>query len=465
VDSVPLVFFLASLILFLKYTHSRKLFFYPLSLFCFAVSLLTKEMAVTLPLIIVAIDYLFLSKRNAKGVFKNFLHLHLSFFIVLGIYLAVRYYVVGLPFGIEGGERYVRNFSLGIAPFWRVFTVLKIFTLYIRLLFFPYGLKAEYLFPASDSFFDPVVLTGFILLVLFIYLVLKNTQRFPIVSFSITWFFITALPISNIIPQGNIFAERYMYMPSVGFCIGMGFLFSWLLKKDIKTSFFPPRKSITLVSILLIVALGRVTYERNKVWKNDLVLWRDTVEATPNSPVAHANLASAYLNINLLDQAIEEINKTIELNPYDYQFLNILGHINLKKGLHDEAIKAFKMATDLGPDYAETHHNLATAYGLKGDYSKAIKAGLTALEKNPYLDDARYNLALSYKKSGLINEAIQTYEEYLDTNSIYIGVHLDVGYLYYERGDYQKAKEHWLTALEISPDYQPAKEALKLLEE
>lgn len=109
------------------------------------------------------------------------------------------------------------------------------------------------------------------------------------------------------------------------------------------------------------------------------------------------------------------------------------------------------------------YNGLAVAYSKKGQYKEAIEADLMALKINPYLDEARYDLALSYSKIGLIDEAIKTYGEYLSTNFDNIDAHVDVGHLYYKRGDCQKAREHWLKALKISKDYKPAKDALKSL--
>ena len=462
VDVISLAFFMLSLVLFLKYASVKRLILYALSLLCFLASLLTKEMVVTLPLVVICLDYLFLSQHSVKKVIKNFLRFHMGFFIILGVYLLARYYFIAIPFTTEDINN-ISNFFPGTHPLWRLFTVIKILTFYIRLLFLPYGLNADYLFSAANSLFEPVVFIGLIVLFLLTYIAVKNIKKYTILSFSILWFFITVLPISNIIPQGNIFAERYMYIPSVGFCIGIGFLFFCLLKRNIRTHYLNWRISLYIVFFLLIVALGRVTHERNKVWHNDFTLWYDTVEATPYSSRAHLNLGYAYHKMDLLDEAIAESKIAIKFHPFYYEAVVMLGHIYFEKGLIDEATKMYEVAIETSPDRAEAYNNLSVTYGIKGQYKEAIEVGLTALKKNPYLDQARYNLALNYKAVGLIDEAINTYQEYIGINPDYPGVHLEIGHLYYEKGDYQRAKSHWLTALKISKDYQPAKDALELL--
>ncbi len=462
VDLLPLIFFLLSLIFFLKYTLNKRFFLYLFSLACFFLSLLAKEMAITLPLIVLCLDYLFLSKQKLKDVIKNFRRFHLGFFVILCLYLLMRFYFIGWSF-ILGKTHYYSNFLPGASHYWRMFTAIKILAFYIRLLFFPYNLKVDYLFPAANSLFEPAVFIGLVILISLIYIAIKNIKHYPIVSFSIIWFFITVLPITNIIPTGNIFAERYMYIPSVGFCIAIGFLFSWLLKKNIILHHLNWKMSISCVFILLIIALSRVTFERNKVWNNEFTLWYETAKAAPESPRSHCNLASAYYVLNFLKEAIAEIKIAIQLYPNYYEAFDTLGHIYLKKGLVDEAIKAYKIAISIAPEKDTAYNSLAVAYGKKGQDKEAIEAGLMALKYNPYLDAARYNLALSYSKLALFNEAIKAYEEYLKINPDYYGVHVELGYLYYKKGDNEQARLHWFAALKICKDYKPAIDALKLL--
>jgi tetratricopeptide (TPR) repeat protein len=87
-----------------------------------------------------------------------------------------------------------------------------------------------------------------------------------------------------------------------------------------------------------------------------------------------------------------------------------------------------------------------------------------ALKENPYYITPHYNLALSYAALGFIDKAIVEYEEYLKTYPDYVGIHVDLGYLYFQKVDYQNAKSHWLTALKLDQYYQPAKDALRLLD-
>jgi len=462
VDVIPPALFLLSIFYFLKFAYNKRIIFYLFSLLSFSVSLLTKEMSVTLPLILICLDYFFLSKQDIKNVFKNFLRYHLYFFIILALYFVVRSYFLGRLF-ID--TIYGINFPSGTHSFWRLFTVIKILAIYLRLLFFPYGLKVQYNFAPANSLFEPEVLIGLSVVLFLLYLAIKHRKKNPLASFSILWFFITILPVSNIIPQGNIFAERYLYLPSVGFCIAIALLFHWLLDRKIKTDILNWRKSIYVLFFLLIIALGRVTYERNKVWENEFTLWYDAVQKEPSCIKTHTNLARVYYDANLLDEAIKEIRIALNTRQtFNYDILNGLGCIYIKKKEWDQAILAFKLAIENSPDRELAYNGLATVYATQGKCKEAIELFNKALEKNPYFDWARYNLAACYHDCGYLDEAINTFQEYLKTNPDFYGAYVELGHVYYKKGDYNKAKEQWLKALKIKKDFQPAKDALKLLE-
>lgn len=461
VDVLCLFFFLLSLLLFLKYYSNKKFILYLLSLFCFFVALLVKEMALTLPLILLCIDYFFLSEKNFKGVVKNFLRLYLGFFIILAIYFLMRSFFVAWEF-IKTPLPIPANPS----HYWRIFMAIRSLINYIRLSVFPYGLKFLYESKTANFLFAPDIILGIIVISGLMFLAINNLKKSAIVTFSIFWFFITVLPVSNIVNPGCLlFSERFLYMPSVGFCIAMSFLFYGLTKYKPKTSFLNWRKSIVFIFILLIIALARVTFERNKVWENNFTLWYETANAQPENPTAHFLLGNVYAKANIFDKAIEEYNIVLKLNPMlFYDVFNSLGYIYNKKGLTDEAIKAYKISVSVPGRYrALVYNNLAGIYNRTGRYKEAIEAGISALKDNPYLNAAHYNLALSYTASGLIDKAIEEYEVYLKVNPEYYGAHVDLGHLYYKKGDFQKAKLHWQAALKIAKDYQPAKDALKLL--
>lgn len=465
VDLICLFFMLGSLWLFLEYLGSRKAMLYILSLAGFMAALLVKEMAVIFPFLLIGIDYLCIAKLRARRIIKNTFYLHMGFFLVMGAYLLLRYYFVGWEF-MQSKNFIFSNFTYGTSLFWRPFTVLKIIAYYFRVLLFPFNLNADYIFPPANSFFELPVITGLIIVAGLFYLALKCAKKNVIVTFAVFWLFITYFPVSNIIPSGNIFAERYLYIPSIGFCLAVSFFVVRISQLKVKTTSLNWQKSVFLLFILVNLVFLRATFERNKVWRNEFTLWYETSLVSPDSGRAHLNLGNVYATIDYDDQAIEEFNALLHSNAdtrwYTYLFNNS-GLIYLKKGLNDEAIKAFNIASNLNPDASMVYNNLSTAYGRKGEYKKSIKMALKALSKNPYFYSAHYNLALGYAGLGSDREAIREYKKYLEVMPDDIGVLMAVGHLYYKQGDKEKARQEWEYVLKICKGNQEAKDALKLL--
>jgi len=463
VDLIAFFFMLLSLILYFKDRQQSRPAYYLVSCSCFFLALLNKEMAVTLPLLLVSLDYLFISKEGWRGVRKGFLRRYSGYFIAFVLYLGLRSLFLDWSF-IAANVRSSSNFMPGSGHFWRLFTAAKIFAMYLRLLIFPYAQSADYFFKPASSLFEPLVMGGVGAVFLLAWLIFKNAKKDPAVSFALSWLLITVLPVINLVPQGNVFAERYMYIPSLGFCLSMGLFFYWLLNIKVKTNFLNWKKTVYLLVAFYIIALGRVCFERNKVWENDLVLWFETSKVSPNSPRAHMNLSSAFYGVGELDRALVEIKAALRLYPTSYDSLLILGQIYLKQEKVEEAIQAFRYAISIYPDRAGAFNSLAVALGQKGQYLEAIDACKSSLKINPYFDWAIFNLALNYSKTGQEDMAIEEFKRYLTINPSSLAALTEMGKAYIEKKEFEIAKVFLRRALKIDALYKPAQEALQKLD-
>ena len=345
--------------------------------------------------------------------------------------------------------------------------MLKIIAYYIRILFIPYGLNADYVFAPANTFFELPVVAGLILTIFFFALAVRCAKKNAIVTFAIFWFFVSYFPVSNIIPSGNIFAERYLYIPSLGFCVAVCFGFMKLSQMSVKTERINWQKCVIIFFTLIIILFGRTTFERNKVWYNEFTLWYETHIASPKSGRAHLNLGNVYASAGFTDKAIEEFNSLLQsqADPRWYAYLfNNSAMIYLNKGLNDEAIKAFNVAANFNPEAAMISNNLATCYGRKGNFKKSVEMAQAALKKNPYFYLAHYNLALGFTSLGRNKEAIKEYEKYLEVIPYDVGVRIALGHLYFKAREKVKARQEWEFALKLSKDNPEARAALKLLD-
>ena len=397
-------FYLFSLLLFLRFNTDsgrRRNYFYLFSLIFFALALFSKEIAITLPVILVLYSYYFLKPRRLiRG------H-HIPFFILAGLYFLLRMKIGVLSTTVPGaGGRYLY-----------LITSLRVIPSYLRLLILPINQSIDHDFFPSSSFFEsPVILSlGVIIFLLILGLGLKRYSRgYP---FGTLWFFITLLPTTSIIPLHIIMNEHRLYLPSIGFFLIISLTLvkaSQLKLKPLPSRFL--KGTILFFFLFLIISSMIASKRRAALWRDEYTLWSHTVQVSPNSYRAHNNLGTCYRKKGWHNKAIDEFQKTLALNPDDARAHSNLGVVYQEKGWYDEAITEYQKALTLDSDYAKAHNNLGTLYGKKGWYGRAIDEFQQALRINPDYAGVYYNLGIVYKKQGLYEEATSAFQEALALN-------------------------------------------------
>jgi tetratricopeptide (TPR) repeat protein len=232
-------------------------------------------------------------------------------------------------------------------------TELNVVCTYIRLLVVPVNQNFDYDYPLSGEMNDRTLLSGVFLLCLLA--VAKATYRsYRTVSFSILWFFIALSVESSFIPIGHVIAEYRVYLASVGFALLVTVLIyanPWDLKK------------INLAAAVILIGLSILTYQRNKVWKNEFTLWNDTVQKSPHKARAYNNRGLEYFNQGKTLQAISDFNTAIEINPDYAAAYNNRGVLYAIKGDRPQAMSDFKKAIEINPGYTDAYNNLKKATG------------------------------------------------------------------------------------------------------
>jgi tetratricopeptide (TPR) repeat protein len=383
-------------------------------------------MAVTLPLIVMLYDFLFSPQDNEKSEFMPLKPRYLGYFLVLALYLWVRLFLMRNPGVTEaaypGGNLYTN-----------ILTMCKVFASYAQWIIFP--LNIHLTLPddpalISRSLFEPAALFSIALIIFMLALAFRLRKTARAVSFAILWFFITLLPVSNILPLANYMASRYLYIPLVGFCL----LSSVILVNlpELKIFAFRPqalRRAARNTAVILILSYGAITIIKNMSWKNDTVFWMEMVENYPANALAHSNLANQFG----------------------------------KSGLFREAIREYAIALKLDPRYAMDYNSLGSCYYAIGMPDEALKYFNKALELDPRLPDAITNLGVISGDRGLYREAIKYFEAAIRADPRFIPAYNNLGITYAKMGENQKAQKIWGQALKIIPDSQEVQENLRKL--
>lgn len=415
-DLLAAAFFLVAFLLGLKSSTNglkSNSINYGLSLLFFLLGLLSKEMAITLPAIILLYDVSFrndtgrksfslqwiLTTIKARGVFYGG-YLAISLF-----YLFIRFFVLYDP--QEAIKPFYGNLFERI-----IFLPDHIFS-FIKLAFFPVNLTADYVFSYPPHFFAASNLSGFLFvtgLAVGSVFIFKYSRG---IFFAIWWFFITLVPVYNIIPIYNPFAERFLYIPLIGFCLLVAMAFNTLMNQRLSETV--PVKALSSVAIIALLSFyATMAVSRNLDWKDSLTLWSKTVITSPNSSIAHGSLGRAYQDLGQLAEAIREYKKAIEIFPNDYKAYYNLGVLYDGQGALKEAVANYKRTIAINPAFINAHFNLGNIYHNQGLLEEAIHHYRKLTELDPTDYEARNNLGVAYARQGKLDQAIAQWENVLE---------------------------------------------------
>jgi len=386
-----------------------------LSVVLFFISSLCKEPALTLPLLLVAYDGFFRKKEAYATVH---IKRYVPYIFVSAVYLLMR---ISALKGIAPSKSFQE-----LSTFQYVINVFPLFVNYLKKLVLPLELSAVHPFSPVSSILEPNCLLS-ILVTIGIGILAYWMRKRKTVLFGLSLIVIPLLPALYIpgISGEGAFAERYLYLPSVGFVLVLGYLYGCVLER---TGTRAALLAIVPIGLIVIYSIG--TVERNKVWKDSYSLWSDTLKKSPRSAVAHEYYGYALYSQGRLDEAIEQYRIALSLNPQ-----RVDSHINLGvayalKGWTDQAIAQYKSGLTLRPGDAEGHMNLGLAFLAKEQIEDAVGECSMALGSNPNSAGAHNCLGIALTAKGLMDKAIYHFQEAvrLDPNNINYRNNLSLSY-------------------------------------
>lgn len=272
-----------------------------------------------------------------------------------------------------------------------------------------------------------------------------TSGKYPVMVFAILWFFVSVLPVMNIIPLANIMADRYLYLPVLGFCL---FISTALV--HLRTSIKYP------VIILPVIFFLTMTVTRNGVWRDEFTLWHTSSQSTWCSFTTYNNLGTQYNKRGYPDMALQCYQKALQkahevgFTGYATVYYNI-GNAYEKKGLLQQAVPAYRNALLIKPDYTQAHNNLGKAYFTMGRYEDALTEFNNAITIDPDFAYAYNNLGVLYNKLGRKDDALIAYKKALSLDPQYGDAYYNLGNIYEARMQYDLALEAYWTAIKFDP--------------
>jgi len=375
---------------------------YAFSLAAAVAAMFTKEMAITLPLMVSLYELTFF--KIEKSYNWKYLGPFLCTLLIIPLTMLLTQSVsfTGLHRVAEPGA--------GITPWQYLLTQFRVIVTYIRLLFIPLNQNLHYDYPIAANFFNLPILASLLFLVSIIISGIKLFRNYKLASFGIFWFFLALIPESSIIPIKDVIFEHRLYLPLVGY--------SLILVSSLYYLFQEKRiKFVILILSVTTIFYSALTYQRNKLWKNELTLWDDVIRKSPHKEKAYVEHGLFYQAVGNPNQAISEFSKAIKINP----------------------------------QYARAYANRGNVYQVQGNLNQAVSDYNRAIELNPYYAEAYSNRGLACYVQGNINQAVTDFNKALEINPDLAGTYRNLGDVYYSKGDFDLAILNYNKSIQINP--------------
>lgn len=413
-DLLAMFFLLSSLTLYILLRRAlkfRRILLYVLSIILYLLALFSKEMAITLPAILILLDHCFPpdKKLPAKKP-KSFLFItrgHIGYILASLFFLWVWFF----PMARDAGSVWDYFYGQGLCRF---LTMAKVAMIYLSWMIAPLNIHATILdFSIIEcSLWRLKVVFSFLAWMLLTLFIVRSYKKSKPCFFGIMWFLVTLAPVMNILLMPNILALRFLYIPSAGFCICAMMLGKELYGKQPPLFLRPFYQRILTVSLIAILAFfASLTFIQGYTWRDDLAFQSDRLAFYPNNPRAMAETAEALRQKGFQQEAITLYQKTIQLDPNDIVTRNSLGSLLLKKGLLLDARRQFEEALKLDPDFTPTKNNLCIVLGVQKKYTEAASCFQEVIRKDNKNFTVYSNLATTYKKMGELQKAEETLKE------------------------------------------------------
>jgi len=447
-DVLSGLFFVLTIWAYFRYARRPwSLVSYGLVVGLFALGLLCKPMVVTLPFVLLLLDYWPHNRLRAEAAGTQE-------FCVAGISIPRRPILDKLPLlamsasvcvvTILAQTHAIQSTEAYPIPQRFAHAVLSC-VIYLRQMVYPAGLSAFYRYPSGGL--DPLkIMFAAALLIGFSLIAVVQWQSRPWMLVGWFWYLTMLVPVLGIVQVGaQAHADRFTYLPQIGIYLAV----TWSVA-DWAGRWKHGRAIMGLVTAVVIGVLIVCAHVQTSYWKNSETLWNRALACNPRNDVAHYNLGDALSAKGEEEKADAEYQTAVEINPSYVKAQDRLGIALAKRGRLDEAIADFRKSIEADHNDDEAHNNLGIALGVKGDVDGAISEYRKALAINPDYVDARYNLGLALLGKRQLDEAIDCFKQTLAARPQFAGGYADLGAAYRQKGEARLAVDSWQQSLAIN---------------
>ncbi|MBF0099851.1 MAG: tetratricopeptide repeat protein [Desulfobacterales bacterium] len=424
-DVVSTLFWMLTLLTYFWYVKKPGYLRYIWILLSFALGLMSKPMIVTLPCVLLLLDYWPLKRfefpsghladlRDFSRTILQLISEKIPLFLLAAIVSFLAVYAQG------GAVQNVDTYPIAQ----RIMNALVSLATYLAKVVFPINLSVFYPYPSFIPLLK-LLISGLVLVSITI-IAIWQIRKFPYIFVGWMWFIGTLIPVSGIIQVGDYaMADRFTYISLTGLCIilawgGENLIRNLFLETANRKSKIENRKiyepMLIVFSTLIISALMCISYVQLKHWKNNLTLFSHAVNVTENNFSAYTNLGACTAN---LDLAEEYTQKALNLKHDNTAAHNNMGIMMFKKANYDKAIYHFSEVLRLDAYFKKANYWMGMALFSKGNENEGVKYLFRELEDNPNDPDTLYNIGIYLAKREKYSQAIAYFNRVLQEDPNY----------------------------------------------
>ena len=484
-DVLSGVFFMLTLGVYLRYAKRPSVGRYLTVLATFALGLLSKVMLVTLPFVLLLLDYWPLQRfaqfpaRNEENKRVDAVSLGSSRRLLLEkvpLLVLSAAASVATWFAQEQAFKSSEGWPLG----WRVNNALITIWIYLRQMLWPTDLALFHPHPKANI---PLWEAGLALLLLVatIAAVIKWRKDYPYLVTGWFWYLGMLIPVLGLVQVGlQAHADRYTYLPQIGVYL----LLTWAVA-DLTRSWRARQAILGTAAGLLILVSMSIAWKQASYWSNSERVWTHALDVTQNNDVAERGLGTALLKLGRVDEAITHDREALRLRPGDPDLLTNLanalvqkkdfaeaiehyhavvalrpndsearlnlGKALLQSGVRDEGLAELREALRIRPNDSDASYSLGSAFLEQGELDQAIAYFRKATESDAKSHPAHYNLAIALSRKGQLDEAIAEFRETLRLQPQHADAYNNLAIALLKKGQIEDAIAAWTKALQLEP--------------
>ncbi len=449
----------------LSRTKRSPAIYYGAGLVCFALGLMSKSMLVTLPFVMLLLDYWPLQRagsvilsevEGSRGVTLKLSPRDSSTSLGMTARSLSALLIEKLPFfvlaTVVGAITLIVQTSVGAVKTIAIYPIdarlgnaLISYVRYLGKFFVPINLAAFYPHPVYWPLLS-IIGAGCLLIAISI-AALHFRHAHP--GFFVGWFWFVGMliPVIGLVQVGaQSMADRYTYLPSIGLAIVVVWSFF-----DLTRNRSWQKPAVASMSILVLIGCTALTQRQIGVWHDSETLFRHTIAVTGKNPVAHMNLGIALLDRHRSDEGLRELKTAVELAPHYADARLALGTAFEKTGNYEAAIDELDEAIRLNPSAGKPYFEAGVVFENLNHFAEAADLFRKAIQRDPEFAAAHGNLGVALEQTGQIDPAIEEYSRALRLDPNYFDAHQNLGALYFKLNRVEEAKVQFGRAVKLDP--------------